>query len=264
MRSISVILVLALGACTPQADGPPAAQASDASDPATRAEPYDLRGPWSVSAIDGEPLDMPIPLQGSADALTWQPACAGQSIAYRRVGDAIEFTQPPRNASRVVCEIGYPEALPRVIGALEGRWDLSVHTNGTLRLTRGERVIALERAPAEPSLSLAGEWRVAGIDGRAFDEPYGIGLSVDESEIWWEPRCAGQSVGYRITGTRFATPGPPRGGTASEPATVCKIAIPPRLPDVMTAIRAADRIERTPANGVRISGNGHSLTLFGQ
>lgn len=263
MRLMPVVLVLALGACTAQADDP-APQASDAIDAAARAEPYDLSGQWSVSRIDGEMLDMSIPFTGSADALTWQPACAGQAIAYRRVGDAIEFTQPPRNASRVVCEIGYPDALPRVIEALVGRWDVSEQPNGNLLLARGDRQLVLEKAPAEPSLSLAGEWRVAGIDGRAFDEPYGIALSADESEIWWEPRCAGQSVRYKIRGTRFATPGPPRGGPASEPAAVCKIAIPPRLPDVMTAIRAADRIERTPANGVRISGDGHSLTLFSQ
>ena len=114
-----------------------------------------------------------------------------------------------RNASRVVCEIGYPQALPRVIGALEGRWDVSVQANGTLRLTRGERVMTLEKAPAEPSLSLAGEWRVAGIDGRAFDEPYGIALSADAEQIWWAPRCAGVQVAYQISGASFAVPPPP-------------------------------------------------------
>ncbi|MBB3034641.1 hypothetical protein [Alteriqipengyuania lutimaris] len=118
--------------------------------------------------------------------------------------------------------------------------------------------------------TLAGEWRVAGIDGEAFDESYGLALSADEEEIWWEPRCAGQSIRYRIADGRFeAVPPPPlpapEPGAEPAPANVvCLIGLPERLPEVMTAIRAADRIERTSANGIRLSGEGHSLTLFSQ
>jgi len=124
--------------------------------------------------------------------------------------------------------------------------------------------------PADAPVTLAGEWRVAGLDGEEFDEAYGIALSADDSEIWWEPRCAAQAVRYRIDANRFESvppPAPPTAdaGTGADAAVaVCAIGLPERLPEVMAAIRAADRIERTPQNGVRLSGRGHSLTLFGQ
>lgn len=112
--------------------------------------------------------------------------------------------------------------------------------------------------PGRTPATLAGEWRVAGIDGGQFDEPYGIALSADEEEIWWSPRCAGQSVRYRIEAARFVVVETPT------PTEVCEIGLPARLPEVIDAIRASERIERTPANGIELSGNGRSLTLFGQ
>ena len=115
---------------------------------------------------------------------------------------------------------------------------------------------------AASSRMLVGEWRVAGIDGEDFDEPYAIALSASDSEIWWNPRCARQSVRYSIEGSRFR-PIPPA-GSPEEPVAVCAIAVPPRLPDVIDSIRMADSIERTSANGIRLSGNGRSLTLFSQ
>ena len=109
---------------------------------------------------------------------------------------------------------------------------------------------------------LVGEWRVAGINGEEFNEPYGIALSATDSEIWWNPRCARQSAHYTIQGNRFRWSPPPE--RPQEPLHVCAIAIPPRLPEVMQTIRGAYMIERTPANGIRLSGNGRSLTLFSQ
>ena len=112
------------------------------------------------------------------------------------------------------------------------------------------------------SQMLVGEWRVAGIDGEDFDEPYGIALSASDSEIWWNPRCARQSAHYTIDGNRFRWTPPPE--LPQEPLYVCTIAIPPRLPAIMETIRLAEKIERTPANGIRLSGQGRSLTLFSQ
>ena len=109
---------------------------------------------------------------------------------------------------------------------------------------------------------LEGEWRVAGINGEDFDEPYGIALSASEREIWWSPRCARQSVTYAIEGNHFRWT-PPKSRLDS-PVAVCAIAVPPRLPEIIETIRMADRIERPPENGSRLSGNGRSLTLFSQ
>jgi hypothetical protein len=118
---------------------------------------------------------------------------------------------------------------------------------------------------------LAGEWRVAGIDGQPFDEPYGLALSANEHEIWWAPRCAGMTRRYRIQGRRLAVfpaadsaaaPGTAAAGTAPPPP--CAIGLPARLHEVVRALDAAETVVRTPANGVEISGGGHSLLLFSQ
>ena len=113
-------------------------------------------------------------------------------------------------------------------------------------------------AAAPAPVTLAGEWRVAGIDGQDFDEPYRVAFSADGDHIWWSPRCAGQTIDYNIDGNRFEAVSPP------PPPAVCAIGYPERLPQVMAAILAAERIERTPANGIRLSGQGRSLTLFAQ
>ncbi|MGE5561778.1 MAG: hypothetical protein ACM3ZV_00530 [Bacillota bacterium] len=122
-------------------------------------------------------------------------------------------------------------------------------------------------AEATPVATLEGEWRVAGIDGHALDQPVGIALSASRQEIWWAPRCAGLVRSYTIAGTRFAA-GPPLGVQPRRPGEptppVCTIAPPPRAGELFQALDSADRIERTPQNGVLISGGGHSLLLFSQ
>jgi hypothetical protein len=118
--------------------------------------------------------------------------------------------------------------------------------------------------PAQVS-TLAGEWRVAGIDGRSFDEPTGLALTGDDAQLWWQPRCAGVARTYRIEGRRitFGSTEPPR--AAGEPTPpVCAIGLPPRLNEVVGALDDAVSIERTANNGVLISGPSHSLTLFSQ
>jgi len=113
--------------------------------------------------------------------------------------------------------------------------------------------------------SLAGEWRVAGIDGASFDEPYGLALSGDEGELWWNPKCAGMWRTYRISDSRiaFAFPEQLRRPDGSTPP-VCTIGLPSRLPEVFRALDAAETITRTPSNGILIAGGGHSVTLFTQ
>ena len=126
------------------------------------------------------------------------------------------------------------------------------------------------RAPA-PDLSLvttlAGEWRIAGIDGKDFNEPYGLALSGDERELWWAPRCAGLIRSYRISGSSIRI-GPPLGTKPRAPGEptppVCAIGLPPRIDEVTRALDSATTIRRTVNNGVEISGGGHSLLLFSQ
>lgn len=121
-----------------------------------------------------------------------------------------------------------------------------------------------EPAPStvEPSAqvrSLAGAWRVAGIDGRSLDEPVGLSLTGDEQQLWWEPRCAGVARAYRIEGQRITFASRPGAG-----GPVCEIGQPPRLDEVVRAMDGADSVSRTPNNGVLISGPDHSVLLFSQ
>ena len=121
--------------------------------------------------------------------------------------------------------------------------------------------------PSASVITLAGEWRVAGINGKEIEGSVGIALRADEREIWWEPRCAGFVRSYKIEGTRFTT-GPFIGfkpyRPGDPPPIVCLIAPPPQMPAIFDALTSADSIRRTPNNGIEISGGGHSLLLFSQ
>ena len=113
--------------------------------------------------------------------------------------------------------------------------------------------------------SLEGAWKVAGIDGAEFNEPYGLALTGSAQELWWEPRCAWIVRSYRIDGTRIAFGPPlnaPKPGEVTPP--VCTIAPPPRIAEVTRALDAATSIARTEQNGILISGGGHSVLLFSQ
>ena len=123
---------------------------------------------------------------------------------------------------------------------------------------------AVGRSAAQVA-SLAGAWRVAGIDGAALDQPIGLALAGDARQLWWEPRCAGTARAYRIEGSRisFSSTQAPRPAGAPTPP-VCAIGLPPRLGDVMRALDGASSITRTESNGVLIAGPRHSVTLYSQ
>jgi hypothetical protein len=114
-------------------------------------------------------------------------------------------------------------------------------------------------------INLAGEWRVAGIDGRSLDEPIGLSLAGNEHQLWWQPRCAGMARAYRMDGQAitFGSTEPPRRAGAPPP-TVCDIGLPPRLDEVFRALDDAQSVARSPSNGVLISGPSHSVLLFAQ
>ncbi len=123
--------------------------------------------------------------------------------------------------------------------------------------------------PVSPApTTLSGAWRVAGIDGESLDEPYGLALEADDTQIWWEPRCAGMIFNYTIDGNAFAsesfTDPEFRPEPGAPPPPVCAVGLPPRLSDVVIALDSADHIEVTPSNGILISGPEHSVTLYSQ
>jgi hypothetical protein len=121
-------------------------------------------------------------------------------------------------------------------------------------------------SPAAPA-SLAGEYRVAGIDGESLNADFGIALSISDSRISYEPECAGFVWDYTyeagvLTTERSAGHGPER--QPDGPTAVCAVAVAPELRQLGQAIDAVASAERTPANAIELSGGGRSVTLFTQ
>lgn len=122
-----------------------------------------------------------------------------------------------------------------------------------------------ERPRPEELTTLAGEWRIAGIDGQSLDEPVALALTGDARQLWWVPRCAGLVRNYRIQGTSIAFgPTDPTQPAGSPTPPVCAIGRPARLGDVARALDHATTITKTASNGVFVSGPNHSVTLFSQ
>ena len=115
-------------------------------------------------------------------------------------------------------------------------------------------------APADSSNTLSGEWRVAGLDGAALDLPVGLALSIDADTIRYDSGCGGHAWTYRLDGSGIVTQ------RTRSPDSDCLIrsTFPREVFDVAAALDAAREVERTPANGVRLSGEGRSVTLFSQ
>lgn len=125
-------------------------------------------------------------------------------------------------------------------------------------------------AEAEPVLpapaSLVGEYRVAGIDGEPLDASYGIALSIGENEIRFENcQLVGWSYVYsdgKLTTSHLYEPGRPLSDEAD--AVPCAAPLSSYEAMMVVAIDEAVRAGRTPTNGIELSGNGHSVTLFTQ
>jgi hypothetical protein len=120
---------------------------------------------------------------------------------------------------------------------------------------------------ANAPASLVGEYRVAGIDGAEVGGGIGIGLSITEREIYFEPRCAGFNWSYTYKDGDLSTDRPVRRGassTAGPQPPVCLVAIHVEQARLATALDAVTQAERTPSNGIELTGGGHSVTLYSQ
>jgi hypothetical protein len=103
---------------------------------------------------------------------------------------------------------------------------------------------------------LAGEYRVAGVDGEAVDLPYAITASIGTSRIHVVADCVNIAWEYRLVDGILAT----------ERASVegCARGLQPIEAALAAALDGADRVVRTPANGYEFTGSGPSATLFSQ
>lgn len=120
---------------------------------------------------------------------------------------------------------------------------------------------ALAEVPqSTPVDSLAGEYRVAGISDGSIDAPIGLSLSISDRRIVFDGPCGGAEWDYQLSGTRLRTvriASPDDDCMAS--AQVQNLAIA-----VVAALDAATQVGRTPSNGIALSGDGQSVTLYSQ
>lgn len=118
--------------------------------------------------------------------------------------------------------------------------------------------------------TLAGEYRVAAIDGTEIGDGIGLALTVTDKLIWFDPRCAGFNWTYTYTDGRLITdrplkPRPPGGPLVARPnVPVCRIGVHPEQQRLATAIDAVTEAWRTPTGGIELNGGGHSVTLYSQ
>lgn len=125
-------------------------------------------------------------------------------------------------------------------------------------------------APDMALASLAGEYRVAGIDGTEVGGGIGIALTVTDKLIWFDPRCAGFNWTYTYAGGRLTTDRPQKPRTPGAPlvaglgGATCRIGVHPEQQRLATALDAVTSAKRTPSNGIELTGGGHSVTLYSQ
>lgn len=261
-QGLAPLFLLGAAACGPAKDPAASATAPAASEQPVRPLAA-LDGQWRVTAIDGRKAGG-IELWSDGKSLWWEPGCAGQGRRFSSDGSRFK-TLPPAPGGEV-CDIGLPDDLAVVWARLDSADSFTMQGADSVRIGKGTEGVELQRVPGPATL--AGEWRVAGIDGVSFDEPVGLALSANGREVWWNPRCAGLVRRYTIDGRNFragpqpsSIPPPPPG---TPPPPVCAIGLPPHLVEAVRAIDSATQIRRTPSNGIELTGGGHSLLMYAQ
>ncbi len=113
---------------------------------------------------------------------------------------------------------------------------------------------------------ITGEYRVAGIDGRPLDAPFGIAVSIGGERIALASRCPGFAWSYTYQAGTIVLQDDPGGGLAREAGTGtdCRSGFPSEYRDLARAFAAATSVRRPPANALEFTGGGHSVTLFSQ
>ena len=122
-------------------------------------------------------------------------------------------------------------------------------------------------APAPPdgaaigsAAALPGTYRVAGIDDRELDLPFGLAVAITADEIEFDAPCDGYAWRYTLDAGALQL------SRTREPAASCLATarIHHAVFDTAAAIEAARRAERTPSNAIRLSGGGRSVELYTQ
>ena len=103
---------------------------------------------------------------------------------------------------------------------------------------------------------LVGEWRVAGVDGRAVNLPHAITVSIDATTIRYASHCVSGVWTYRAAGPSIVT--------RQVPQAMCDRGRYREERALDAVFSAPGAIRRTAGSGIDIAGGGHSITLFSQ
>ena len=133
-------------------------------------------------------------------------------------------------------------------------------TAGTAPVTPAATATPVSTAPAPDLIasaeSLAGEYRVAAVDGADINLPHGISASIAADRINVTSDCIRFAWSYRFESGVVTTERVPRPS--------CRRALLPEEEAIAAAFDNAGMVRRTPANAVEFSGGGRSVTMFGQ
>ena len=109
---------------------------------------------------------------------------------------------------------------------------------------------------AAPVFLPKGEFRLAGVDGNDVSLPHAITASIGNDSIEIVSGCIRFAWSHRLDGERLVT--------ERMPAAACRRSLLPEESAIATIFGRLETVQRTPGNGYRLSGGGHSLTLHSQ
>ncbi len=119
-----------------------------------------------------------------------------------------------------------------------------------------EQAAASEPPAISSATEIAGEYRVAGVDGSDIDLPHAVTASIDAQRIHLVSDCVNLAWSYTLGDGVLAT--------ETAPVEGCARGLDPTEQALLAAFDVADTVRRTPANALEFSGGGHSVTLFSQ
>ena len=288
MPPVPLALAILLAACAPAT--PEAAPEPRA--PAPVAAPQtSIAGRWRLVELDGKTgtPGFGIDLMADAGRIWWEPACAGQSARYMASGTSFRQLPPIDAEPRAVCDIGFPRELLDMWDVVAAADRVDRAPEGTLRLSGGGRSLVLRRLPDLPrqpdapssadlnapvaspsqmssahSVSLAGHYRVAGIDGGELGGRRGLALEIGRDRIEFD-NCQQIAWHYRHRDGRLMTERTPAITIDIAPKpTPCAAPLSEPEARMVAAIDAADTATLTASNGILLSGGGRSVLLFSQ
>lgn len=237
-----------------------------------------LAGEWRLTVLNGHEA-APVRFSGDAQQFGWATTCARQARRYNVTGTRFaaeplgDLPPPPpvRNGQppipqRHTCALPSPAEVLRVLSIMDRATTIKPYGANRVFISDGKgRDFTIERVDTPEDL--IGEWRVAGIDGRALVGNTGIAVTITGDRIEYEPKCAGFVWNYTYANAVIATvraksinarpPGEP-------PAPVCAVAVSPEARQLGAALDRVTRARYTAAGGIRLSGGGRSVTLFSQ